>query len=105
MQRKVIKYTFAFCLVPSVPGNTLPHPEGEELPLSPTPVIFKGPSLGSAWLQASQIIRLFPLPAGEGALEGTGSWPPQLASLVGTHSEQASSLQLWTLWLLVSGNC
>lgn len=34
-QRSVIKYTFAFCLVPSVPGNTLPHPAGEGLALLP----------------------------------------------------------------------
>lgn len=33
MQRSVIKYTFAFCLVPSVPGYTLPRPAGEGLAL------------------------------------------------------------------------
>lgn len=75
----------------------LPHPEGTELPLSPTLVIFQDPSLGSAWLQASESILCFPPPAGEGALGG----PRQPASPTGTLSEQVSSLQLRTVWLLL----
>lgn len=64
MQRNVIKYTFAFCLVPSVPGNTLSHPEREELPLSPCPDVFEGPSSGSAWLRGHRSTLPFPAPAG-----------------------------------------
>lgn len=84
-QRNVIKYTFAFCSVPSVPGSTLPHPEGEDLLLSPAPVIFQGPSLGSARFQTSESILPFPPPAGVGAfgrggcVGRTGSRPPPLA--------------------------
>lgn len=40
LQRNVIKYTFAVCLVPLVSGNTQAHPEGEELLLLSAPVIF-----------------------------------------------------------------
>lgn len=51
MQRSVIKYTFAFCLVPSVPGNTLPHPAGEGLALLSALLVCRAPpwaQLGSS---------------------------------------------------------
>jgi hypothetical protein len=37
LQRNVIKYTFAACPVPSVPGSTHAHPEGGELLSLPVP--------------------------------------------------------------------
>lgn len=43
MQRSVIKYTFAFCLVPSVPVTTLPHPAGEGLALLSALLVCRAP--------------------------------------------------------------
>lgn len=98
-QRNVIKYTFALCLVPSVPGNTLPHPEGEELPIFPAPVVFQGPSLSSAWLQDRNAVLPFP-PLQVREPRGTG-WP----SSPWRWLRAGFFLWLWTLRLLALGNC
>lgn len=64
VQGNVIKYAFAPCSAPSLPGSPLPHPGGGS-PLNPPPHVSHGPSAGSRAQHGSRHRK--PPPAAEGA--------------------------------------
>lgn len=104
LQRNVIKYTFAFCFVPLVPGKLTSPPQGRGAVILPSSVTFQGPSrlslAPSIW---SPRLPSHPLQVRERWFVCGGVQAD--TSPTDTHSEQVSALQLRDSLAPAWGNC